>query len=385
LKIGIPKEISKGETRVALSPNSVGTLVDQGHEVFIETGAGEKSYLKDSQFEKSGAKLVKDVAQLYKSVDVLFKVQPPQIHPSLKKQEAELLNEGSIYIGFIDPFSNPDIVEIFSKRQITSFSMELIPRITRAQNMDALSSMATLAGIRAVILAAEKLSKVFPLMMTAAGTLPPSTVFVLGAGVAGLQAIATAKRLGARVEAFDPRAAVKEQVQSLGASFVELEITEDVETEGGYAKEQSEEFLRKEREVIGARFPKIDIVITTAQVFGKRPPILITEEMVKELKPGSVIVDLAAEQGGNCELTKAGSTIEKHGVTIIGELNLPASVPIPASMMYSKNITNLFTHLYNKENNYTLDFEDEITKGSCVTHNGEIVNEIVRNTVQATN
>ncbi len=385
MKIGIPKEISKGETRVALSPNSVGTLVDQGHEVFIETGAGEKSYLKDSQFEKSGAKLVKDVAQLYKSVDVLFKVQPPQIHPSLKKQEAELLNEGSIYIGFIDPFSNPDIVEIFSKRQITSFSMELIPRITRAQNMDALSSMATLAGIRAVILAAEKLSKVFPLMMTAAGTLPPSTVFVLGAGVAGLQAIATAKRLGARVEAFDPRAAVKEQVQSLGASFVELEITEDVETEGGYAKEQSEEFLRKEREVIGARFPKIDIVITTAQVFGKRPPILITEEMVKELKPGSVIVDLAAEQGGNCELTKAGSTIEKHGVTIIGELNLPASVPIPASMMYSKNITNLFTHLYNKENNYTLDFEDEITKGSCVTHNGEIVNEIVRNTVQATN
>ncbi len=385
MKIGIPKEISKGETRVALSPNSVGTLVDQGHEVFIETGAGEKSYLKDSQFEKSGAKLVKDVAQLYKSVDVLFKVQPPQIHPSLKKQEAELLNEGSIYIGFIDPFSNPDIVEIFSKRQITSFSMELIPRITRAQNMDALSSMATLAGIRAVILAAEKLSKVFPLMMTAAGTLPPSTVFVLGAGVAGLQAIATAKRLGARVEAFDPRAAVKEQVQSLGASFVELEITEDVETEGGYAKEQSEEFLRKEREVIGARFPKIDIVITTAQVFGKRPPILITEEMVKELKPGSVIVDLAAEQGGNCELTKAGSTIEKHGVTIIGELNLPASVPIPASMMYSKNITNLFTHLYNKENNYTLDFEDEITKGSCVTHNGEIVNEIVRNTVQVTN
>jgi H+-translocating NAD(P) transhydrogenase subunit alpha len=379
LKIGIPKEIAQGETRVALTPSSVSTLIDQGHDVYIEAGTGEKSCFDDTQYEKSGAKLIKDVVELYKTVDVIMKVRPPQIHSSLKKQEAELLQEGSVYIGFMDPFSNPDVIKIFSKRQVTSFSMELIPRITRAQNMDALSSMATLAGFRAVISAAEKLPKIFPLMMTAAGTLPPSTVFVLGAGVAGLQAIATAKRLGARVEAFDPRPAVKEQVQSVGASFVEMEITEDVTTEGGYAKEQSEEFLRKEREVIGARFPKIDVVITTAQVFGKRPPILITEDMLKKLKPGSVIVDLAAEQGGNCELTKAGSTIEKHGVTIIGEVNLPATVPIPASMMYSKNITNLFTHLYNKQNNYTLDFTDEITKASCVTHGGEIVNEIVKN------
>lgn len=381
MKIGILKETSKNETRVALVPSSIDTFIEQGHEVYIETGAGESSYFRDEQYEKAGAKIVKDARELYKTIDVLFKIRPPQAHPSLKKHEAELLQEGSVYVGFMDPFSNPDVINTFSERRITSFSMELIPRITRAQNMDALSSMATLAGIKAVVLAAEKLPKIFPLMMTAAGTLPPSSVFVLGAGVAGLQAIATAKRLGARVEAFDPRPAVKEQVQSLGASFVEMEMPEDVETEGGYAKEQSEEFLRKEREVIGARFPKIDVVITTAQVFGKRPPVLITEEMVNVLKPGSVIVDLAAEQGGNCELTKAGKIIEKNGVKIIGEVNLPITIPVPASMMYSKNITNLFTHLYNKQNNYTLDFEDEITKGSCVTKDGKLVNEMIKNSV----
>ncbi|MDQ7054332.1 MAG: hypothetical protein Q9P14_16120 [candidate division KSB1 bacterium] len=239
----------------------------------------------------------------------------------------------------------------------------------------------TVAGYKAVLMAAAQLGKFFPLLMTAAGTIPPANVLVLGAGVAGLQAIATAKRLGARVEAFDPRPAVREQVQSLGAQFIEMELPEDVETAGGYAKEQSEEFLRKEQEAIAARLAKTDVVITTAQIFGKRAPILITEDMVKMLRPGAIIIDLAAEQGGNCELTEAGKTVEKHGVTILGTVNLPATVPVHASQMYSKNITNLFRHLYQAEDG-KLDFDDEITKSACVTHQGEIVNEFVKNALK---
>ena len=242
--------------------------------------------------------------------------------------------------------------------------------------MDALSSMATIAGYKAVLIAADHLGKIFPLLMTAAGTIPPANVFVLGAGVAGLQAIATARRLGAKVEAFDPRPAVEEQVKSLGAQFVEMELPEeDVETEGGYAKAQSEAFLKKEQEAIAARLPKVDVVITTAQIFGKKAPVLITEEMVQMMPAGGVIIDLAAEQGGNCELTRAGETVQKYGITIYGAVNLPATVPVHASLMYSKNITNLFKQIFQEEN---MDFEDEITKGACITHQGKVVNDLVR-------
>jgi len=292
-----------------------------------------------------------------------------------------LVKEGSSYIGFLAPLANHDVVKTFVSRRVTSFSMEYIPRITRAQSMDALSSMATVAGYKAVLLATERLGKMFPLLMTAAGTVPAATVLILGAGVAGLQAIATAKRLGAKVEAFDVRAAVKEQVKSLGAAFLEMEITENLETAGGYAKEQSAEFIRKQREMLTARLPKINVAITTAQVFGKKAPILMTADMVKAMRPGSVIVDLAAEQGGNCELTEAGRTVEKHGVTIIGAVNLPATLPIDASLMYSKNIINLFRLLYPKPE-ATPDFGDEVVKGACITRNGEIVNESIRSAIQ---
>jgi NAD(P) transhydrogenase subunit alpha len=247
--------------------------------------------------------------------------------------------------------------------------------------MDALSSMSTISGYKAVLLAAERLGKMFPLMMTAAGTVPPATVLVIGAGVAGLQAIATAKRLGAKVEAFDVRAAVKEQVKSLGATFLEMELTENLETAGGYAKEQSAEFLKRQMDMLSARVPKVNVVVSTAQVFGKKAPILITEEMVRAMRPGSIIVDLAAEQGGNCELTQPGKTAEKYGVTIIGAVNLPASVPVDASLMYAKNITALFRHIYPKPDS-TPDFDDEIIKGACITRNGEIVNASIREALQ---
>jgi NAD(P) transhydrogenase subunit alpha len=287
------------------------------------------------------------------------------------------MKEGSTLVGFLSPWTNRDLVEQMQARKITAFAMELIPRITRAQSMDALSSMATVAGYKAVLIAADTVQKFFPLLMTAAGTIPPANVLVIGAGVAGLQAIATAKRLGARVEAFDVRPSVKEQIESLGAKFIEMELPEDVETKDGYAKEVSEDFIRRELEAIGSRLPRMDVVISTAQVFGKKAPVLITEEMVKTMKPGSVIVDLAAEQGGNCELTEAGKVVTKHGVTIYGPVNLPAQLPVDASQMYARNITNFVKHIFQAENR-TLDFEDEITKNACVCHNGEIVSETIK-------
>lgn len=373
-RIAVPKETSVGETRVALIPSLVPLLIKDKHEVLIESGAGLAASHPDEEYVKVGARLVTDAAVLYNEADIVFKVQPP-------KHDAGRFREGSTYIGFFAPLSNPDLVQTFLQRKITAFSMEYIPRITRAQSMDALSSMATVAGYKAVLLATEKLGKMFPLLMTAAGTVPPATVLVLGAGVAGLQAIATAKRLGAKVEAFDVRAAVKEQVKSLGAAFLEMEITENLETAGGYAKEQSAEFLKKQKEMLSGRMPKVDVAISTAQVFGKKAPILITEEMVKLMRPGSVIVDLAAEQGGNCELTEPGKTVEKHGVIIIGAVNLPATIPVDASLMYSKNVTNLFKLLYPSVD-ATPDFNDEIIKGACITRNGGIVNESVRAALQ---
>jgi NAD(P) transhydrogenase subunit alpha len=371
VKIGIPRETVKGETRVALIPGNMVSLKRDKHDVLLESEAGIGASISDEEFKAAGATIVADRKSLYQQADIVFKVQPPN------NEEAALIKEGSSYVGFLAPLANQAIVNTFVSRRVTSFSMEYIPRITRAQSMDALSSMATVAGYKSVLLATEKLGKMFPLLMTAAGTVPAATVLILGAGVAGLQAIATAKRLGAKVEAFDVRAAVKEQVKSLGATFLEMEISENLETAGGYAKEQSADFIRKQREMLTARLAKINVAITTAQVFGKKAPILMTADMVKAMRPGSVIVDLAAEQGGNCELTEPGKTVEKFGITIIGAVNLPATLPIDASLMYSKNLLNLFHLLYPKPDALP-DFNDEIIKGACITRNGEIVNESIR-------
>jgi NAD(P) transhydrogenase subunit alpha len=375
VNIGIPKESLPGETRVAAIPANISILTRDKHRVLVETGAGIGASYPDDQFTVAGALITGTSKALYEQSDIVFKVRPPTL------QEAAILKEGSTYLGFLAPLANKEVIDAFCQRRITGFSMEYIPRITRAQSMDALSSMATVAGYKAVLLATEQLGKMFPLMMTAAGTVPPATVLILGAGVAGLQAIATAKRLGAKVEAFDPRPAVRDQVKSLGATFIEMEMPKDAETAGGYAKELSREFIAKEWEAISARLPNVHVVITTAQVFGKKAPILITPEMVRLLRPGAVIVDLAAEQGGNCGLTEAGKTVKHHGVTIIGAVNLSAAISTDASLMYSKNVINLFKLLYPKAD-ATPDFNDEIIKGACITRNGEVMNESVRSALQ---
>lgn len=377
MKIGVPKEIVAGETRVALVPKVVSQLIKDGSEVVIERGAGEGAFFADADYQEAGAEVLQEAKALYAEADLVLKVQPPAANDDAGAHEAELMKEGAVYIGLLAPLANREAVQHMLDRNVTSFAMEYIPRIARAQSMDVLSSMASIAGYRAVLLAAARLGRHMPLLMTAAGTIPPARVLVLGAGVAGLQAIATARRLGARVEAFDVRPAVREQVESLGAQFVEMEFEEDAEAEGGYAKEMSEAFLMKEREIIAGRLGRCDAVITTAQVFGKVAPVLVTEEMVKEMKPGSVIVDLAAEQGGNCELTEAGRDVVRHGVVVQGPVNLPATMPVDASQMYAKNVSNLFKHLYGGEEG-SLDFDDEITKGACITHGGEILNEGVR-------
>ena len=371
--IGVPRETLAGETRVALVPGVIGLLTRDKHEVLVERGAGEAAHVSDRELETAGAATTASAADLYRKADIVFRVQPPV-------NEAEQMREGSAVIGFLAPLANPDMIRTLARRKITGFSMEYVPRISRAQSMDALSSMATIAGYKGVMIAAQELGKMFPLMMTAAGTVPPASVFILGAGVAGLQAIATAKRLGAKVEAFDPRPSVMEQVKSLGAHFVEMEMPADAETAGGYAKELSPEFIRKEMEAIAARLPKTNVVITTAQVFGKKAPVLITEEMVRLMHPGSVIVDLAAEQGGNCALTEAGKTVVRHGVTIAGPVNLPATVPVDASQMYARNLVTLFRHLYPKADAQP-DFADEIAAGCCITRGGEVVHPHVKSAI----
>jgi H+-translocating NAD(P) transhydrogenase subunit alpha len=377
MRIGVPREIAEGETRVALVPAVVPALTKLEHTLAVERGAGQAASFTDDQYAQAGAEICDDLSELYGTADVIFKVQPLQTHPATGQHEAELLRPGSAYIGFLAPLANPDAIHTLARRRVTSFAMEYVPRLARAQSMDALSSMATVAGYKAVLLAANHIGKMFPLLMTAAGTVHPVTVLVLGAGVAGLQAIATARRLGAKVEAFDPRPSVREQVKSLGAAFVDMELTEDAETAGGYAKEMSPEFIAREQEVIGARLSRTDVVISTAQVFGKRAPLLITEEMVQQMRPGSVIVDLAAEQGGNCALTVPGQRVERHGVSIAGAVNLPATMPIVASQLYARNVANLFAHIFGRAD-AQLDLEDEITRQSLMTRDGEIVNASVR-------
>lgn len=375
MKVGIPKEIVADECRVALVPEAVAKLIDAGVEVLVESGAGEAAFLLDSMFEKAGSTIVSDTATLFRESDVILKVQRPVFNKAMGKEELDMMAEGSVLIALLQPLVNHELVKRLAQKKITSFSMDAIPRIARAQRMDALSSMSSIAGYKAVLIGANMLGKYLPMMMTAAATIPPAKVLVLGAGVAGLQAIATAHRLGAIVEAFDVRPAVKEQVQSLGATFIELEeIAEETEDKGGYAKELSDESQRRERELIHKHAEGADILITTALIPGRAAPILITEEMVRSMKAGSVIVDLAAEMGGNCELTEPGREVVKHGVTIYGPLNLPSGMPMQASQLYSRNISSLLLHLI-QDKELHLDFEDAITNGCCITHQGEVRGE----------
>lgn len=376
MRVGIPAEMQTGEARVALTPGVAPLLLRDGHEVLVEAGAGVRAHFDDALYAQAGARIIADVRALYAQVEAVFKVRPPGFHTTTQIHETEMLPEGAVYIGLLDPYAQLDVVRALARRRITSYAMELIPRISRAQSMDALTSMATVAGYKAVLIAADRLGKMFPLLMTAAGTIAPATVLVLGAGVAGLQAIATAKRLGAKVVAFDPRPAVREQVQSLGASFLDMELPEQIETAGGYAMEQSTAFLRREQDTIAARLPEVDVVICAAQVFGKRAPVLITGEMARAMHSGAILVDLAADQGGNCELTQPGAEIEQDGIIIIAAGNLPALVPTDASQLYARNVVNLFRYLYPADGQ-KLDPADEILRDGCLTRDGEIVNAAI--------
>ena len=372
MKVGVPKEIVANECRVALAPEAVTKLIDAGVEVLVESRAGEAAFLLNDMFEKAGAALVSDTATLFRESDVILKVQRPVFNEAVGREELDMMVEGTVLIAFLQPLVNHELVKRLAQKKITSFSMDAIPRIARAQRMDALSSMSSIAGYKAVLVGANKLGKYLPMMMTAAATIPPAKVLVLGAGVAGLQAIATAHRLGAIVEAFDVRPAVKEQVESLGATFIELEeVSEEAEDKGGYAKELSEESQQREKELVHRHTEGADIVITTALIPGKTAPILITREMVESMKVGSVVVDIAAEMGGNCELTEPGREVVKDGVTICGPLNLPGEMPLQASQLYSRNISSLLLHLV-RDGELHLDFEDAIINDCCITHQGEV-------------
>ncbi len=370
MRIAVPREILAGERRVALVPESVRKLVKAGIAVSVERGAGERAFFTDAEFAEAGATLEEDATALYAGADLVAKVQAPALNQTLGAHETELMRDGSMLLGTVVPARHPDVVAMLAARNITTFAVNLIPRITRAQSMDTLSSMANIGGYKAVLLAANHLPRFFPMLMTAAGTVFPAKVFVIGAGVAGLQAIATARRLGAAVEATDTRPAVKEQVESIGAKFVGA-VAEEAQDASGYAKELSAYFYRKLAELIGERCAASDVVITTALIGGVTAPRLITAAMVEAMKPGSVIVDLAAEAGGNCELTVPGQTVVAHGVTICGPENPPAEVPWHGSTLYSRNLT-AFVLAFWRDGAFKLDLDDEIIKGCLVTHAGEV-------------
>ncbi len=377
MKIGIASETYPGERRVALIPMSLPSLTKAGLEVMVEAGAGEQAGFPDMEYQEKGAAIVTDRKALFSECDIVVQVRGPGANPEKGAADVELLREGQYLIASLDPLAATDSMRAMAAKRANVFALELVPRITRAQSMDILSSMASVAGYLAVLLAATKLPKFFPMFMTAAGTIKPSRVFVLGAGVAGLQAIATAKRLGAVVEAYDVRPAVKEQIESLGGRCVELPIeTKGAEDAGGYAKEQTEEEKKKQQELMAEHIKGADVVITTAAVPGRKSPILVPAEVVQGMKPGSVIVDLAAEKGGNCELTVMGETVVKHGVTIMGVVNLPSDLAHHASQMYSKNVSTFLLHLVH-DGGIELDMEDEITSGSLVARNGEVVHPMV--------
>jgi NAD(P) transhydrogenase subunit alpha len=366
MDVGVPRETVPYEKRVALVPDGVAKLVAAGLRVIVEAGAGLAAAVTDEMYRAAGGTVVDTANDVLTKADVVLKVQPPS------PEEARTIKEHGIVISFLQPARNQDILEVLSARRATALSMHRVPRITRAQSMDALSSQSSIAGYKAALVAASTLGKLMPMMMTAAGTIRPSSVFILGAGVAGLQAIATAKRLGAVVSAFDIRPAVKEQVESLGAKFIEVQIEQkETETAGGYAKELAEESARKVRELLRETLRGIDAAITTALIPDRPAPKLITEDMVKNMRPGSVIVDMAAEAGGNCELTEVGQSVVRHGVTIIGPFDLATTVPVNASQMYSRNISSLLLSQV-KDGRVQLDFEDEIITAMVVTHLGEI-------------
>ena len=365
MKIGVPKETAANERRVALVPDTAGRLVKTGLEVAVEQGAGVAAAFPDEAYRAAGAGLVATPAEVFGRSDVVLKVQPPST------AEVALCREGAALVAVFQPAAEREVVAALAARKATAFSLALLPRITRAQPMDVLSSQATVAGYKAVLLAATTTGRLFPMLVTAAGTLSPARVLVLGAGVAGLQAIATARRLGAVVSAFDVRPAVKEQVESLGAKFLQLEIAEQAEAAGGYAKQLSEETHRRELAFIAQHLKDVDVVITTAAIPGKRAPILITADAVRGMKPGAVIVDLAAETGGNCEVTEPGAEVRRDGVIVLGPLNLPSTLPLHASQMYARNVSSFLLYVV-RDGTLNLDFSDEIIRDTCVTHAGEV-------------
>jgi H+-translocating NAD(P) transhydrogenase subunit alpha len=379
MRIGVPKESSEGEQRVALVPEVVRKLTrgESGHEVVVERGAGAGALIPDALYEEAGAQMAENSGRVYEA-EVVVKVAPPTT------EEIGYLRSDSVLIGFLQPLTAGEAIRAIAQTGATSFAMEAIPRISRAQSMDALSSQANIAGYKSVLIASTEIGRFFPMLMTAAGTIRPATVLVLGAGVAGLQAIATARRLGAVVQGFDVRAAVKEQVESLGAHFLEFDLGGDLEGAGGYAKELTPEQQARQQELMAEAIGKVDVVITTAAVPGRRAPVLVTEEAVKLMKPGSVIVDLAAETGGNCELTEAGKTVVRHDVKILGPLNVASTMAEHASQLYSRNIESLLGLMISEEGGLSLDFDDEVIAGACITRDGEIVHEAAKAAAGAT-
>ena len=376
--VGVPKELYPGERRVALVPVVVPNLTKAGLEVVIESGAGEQAGYPDTVYVEKGAKIVPDRGALFTASDIVVQVLCYGSNDITGKADLALYKRGQALIGFLRPFGSVDAVEQIAHAGVTAFSVELMPRSTRAQSMDALSSMATVCGYKAVLLAAETSPRIFPMMTTAAGTITPARVFVIGAGVAGLQAISTARRLGAVASAYDMRPAAKEQVQSLGGRFVELPIeAQNAQDARGYGVAQDESFYARQRELLTKIVAESDIVITAAVIPGKKSPVLITADMVRGMVPGSVIVDLAAERGGNCELTQTGETVKAHGVTLIGAINLASSVPYHASQMYARNLTTFLTYMV-KDGQLQMNVQDEIVRETMVTNNGEIVNARVR-------
>lgn len=373
MKIGIPKERLLGETRVSATPETISKMTKAGMEVLLETGAGLGSFIKDEQYEQAGAKIVTQPQEIFKNADVILKVQSPS------SEEVDLMKDNCVLIAPIYPLRHPELITPFNSKKMTVFSLELLPRIARAQSMDILSSMSNLAGYKSVILAAQYLYKIFPMMTTAAGTILPAKVIVIGAGVAGLQAIATARRLGGVVIGFDTRPVTAEQVKSLGAEFVSMETThEQSQDEGGYAKEQSAHFYKNEQEILKKYTKDADVIITTALIPGKPAPILITDEMVQEMKPGSVIVDLAAEQGGNCAMTEPGKISVKHSITLIGLLNLPSTMSVNASHLYAKNIYAFLNYIAEQLKQPQLDLTDDIIKGCLITYRGDTVHPLLK-------
>ncbi len=376
--VGVPKEIFPGERRVALVPASIAALKKAGCEVLVQTGAGFDAGYKDPAYLDKGASIAPSRQEVFERADAIFQLVGYGANPATNRDDLPLFRKGQVLVAFLRALGNPEALEELAGAGVSAFAMEMVPRITRAQSMDALSSMSTIAGYKAVLLAADSLAKMFPMMMTAAGTISPARVLIVGVGVGGLQAIATAKRIGGVVSAYDVRPAVREQVMSLGAKFIELPLeTSTAEDVGGYARAQDETFYRKQRELMAKAVADSDVVITTANVPGRKAPVLISEAMVEGMNPGSVIIDIAAERGGNCELTRSGETIVAHGVTIIGPVNIASMVPYHASQMYSSNITSFFTHLV-KDGELRIDMQDEITRETLVARDGAIVHPRVR-------